>query len=285
MIESRRVKIFRGEMIAALPKFPNNRETKDGLERMPLATLLIHYLNWMSRYVSVKPRKIIIEPQVTADRRWKLLKEPIKSFLEKVRVGGNLTPHLSKQPNFKGYSPATAEHGPDADRWADKDFLLNAMGFHHFHLGEVLDVSGCVNRTNEVLFARVTREKFIASGIFDHSVFGIGCEEMSDERKRLWEIFDMSTSGGAPPGSLVIASPITTSGHPVHVVNTAQEYSRVIRELDPKLDDLDFLKELYGSASSHVSSGLKLKWVLNFSDLCICDKYNGYLFLMRRGFN
>lgn len=285
MKESKRIKKLRSEVINALPKFPNNRETKEALEHMPLATLLIHYLNWMSRYISVKPRKIIIQPAVTADRRWKLLKEPIKSFLEKVRTGENLTPHLSIQPHSKGYSPTTSEQGPDVDRWADKDFLLNAMGFHHFHLGTVLESKGHVNRTDDVLFARVTREEFTASGIFDHSVFEPTGEEMSEERKRLWAIFDKHTCRGVPPGSFVIASPIATSGHPIHVVTTAQQYSRVIRELDPKLDNPEFLKELYGGAGTEIPSNPKLEWALNFSDLCIHEKNHSHLFLLRRGFN
>jgi hypothetical protein len=285
MKESKRIKIFRGEIITALPKFPNTRATKENLEKMPLATLLIHYLNWMSRYISIKPRKTTIEPAVTADRRWKLLKEPIRSFLEKVRIGENLTPHLSIQPHSKGYSPATSEQGPDVDRWADKDFLLNAMGFHHFHLGTVLEDKGHVNRTNDVLFARVTREEFTASGIFDHSVFGLAGEEMSAERKRLWTIFDMHTSRGAPPGSFVIASPIATSGHPIHVVATAQEYSRIIRELDPKLDNPEFAKELYGGTNWESPLSIKLEWALNFTDLCIHEKHHSHLFLLRRGFN
>ena len=93
MDESKRIKKLRGEVIKAIPKFPNNRETKEKLNSMPLATLLIHYLNWMIRYVSVKPRKTIIEPNVTADPRWKLLRGQVHALLDKVRSGENLTPH------------------------------------------------------------------------------------------------------------------------------------------------------------------------------------------------
>lgn len=113
MDESRRIKKLRGEIIKAIPKFPNNRETKEKLDGMPLAILLIHYLNWMIRYVSIKPRKTVIEPTVTADLRWKLLKEQVKALLDKVQVGEDLTPHLSIQPHSKGYSPETSKVGSD----------------------------------------------------------------------------------------------------------------------------------------------------------------------------
>src|SRR3546814_18206396 len=92
MNESGRIEKFRGEIVKSIPKFPNNRETKEKLEGMPLTTLLIHYLNWMIRYVSIKSRKTIIEPTVTGDPRWKLLEKQVKVFLNKVRAGVNLTP-------------------------------------------------------------------------------------------------------------------------------------------------------------------------------------------------
>jgi len=285
MNESRRIKKFRGEIIKSIPKFPNNRETKEKLEGMPLTTLLIHYLNWMIRYVSIKPRKIIIEPTVTADPRWKLLAEKVKVFLDKVRAGDNLTPYLSIQPHSKGYSPETSKTGLDVDRWADKDFLLNAMGFHHFHLGEKVETAGHVERTDDVLFARVGREEFTAIGIFNHSVFEPTGDKMNVERKRLWEIFNEHTGRGVPSGSVVIPSLIATSGHPIHVVTTAQEYSRIIRYIDPKLDDPSFVNELYEGTKASAPAKIKLEWALNFSDLGIHETRTNHLFVLRRGFN
>lgn len=285
MDESKRIKKFRVEIIKAIPKFPNNRETKEKLEGMPLATLLIHYLNWITRYISIKSRKIIIEPTVTVDPRWMSRKEQIKKFLDRVRAGENLTSYLSIQPNSKGYSPETSQTGLGVDRWADKDFLLNVMGFHHFHLGERLEFAGHVERTDDVLFAQVSREYFRAIGIFDHSVFEPKGEEMSEERKRLWKIFDEHTTQGVPAGSVAVSSLIATSGHPIHVVSTAQKYSRIIHELDPKLDDPLFINELYEGGNTTVPAKSKLEWMLNFSDLLIHENRTKNVFLLQRGFN
>jgi hypothetical protein len=285
MDESKRVKKLRFEMVKAIPKFPNARETKEMLEKEALTTQLVHYLNWVSRYVSLKPRRIVIEPTVTSDPRWKTLKPNIQALLAKARAGQDLGPNLSIKPNMKGYTPAASEKGPDVDRWADKDFLLNAMGFHHFHLGMKIEAAGHAERTDEVLFSRVTREDFIAIGIFDHTVFESTRDNMSNERRRLWGIFDEHTSRGVLPGSVVMASPIATSGHPLHLVSTAQEYSRVIREIDPKLDDRDFVEELYQGAESEKPRKPTLEWVLNFSDLGIYEKKSSHLFVLRRGFN
>ncbi len=285
MDESKRIKKLRGDVIKVIPKFPNNRETKEKLEAMPLATLLIHYLNWRIRYVSIKPRKAIIEPTVTADPRWKLLRDQVTVILDKVRSGENLIPYLSTQPHSKGYSPETSKMGPGVDRWADKDFLLNVMGFHHFHLGAKVEAAGHVERTDDVLFARVSCEKFTAIGIFNHSVFGPTGDEMSAERKRLWKIFDEHTGRGVPPGSVVIASSIASSGHPDHVVRTAQEYSRIIHYLDPKLDDPSLVSELYTAGKVREPERVKLEWALNFSELGIREKSSDHLFVLRPGFN
>lgn len=285
MDESKRVKKLRREIVNAIPKFPNNRETKERLEQESLTTLLVHYLNWMSRYIAVKPRKIVIEPTVTSDSRWKMIKPDVEALLAKARNGENLCPNLSIQPNTKGYTPAASEKGLDVDRWADKDFLLNAMGFHHFHLGKKIEAAGRAERTDEVLFSQVTREEFIAIGIFDHTVFEPTGDDMSVERKRLWKIFDEHTTRGVPPGSVVMASPIATSGHPIHLVSTAQEYSRVIREIDPKLDNHVFLEEFYQGAGFEKPKSPKLEWALNFSDLGIHETKSNHLFVLRRGLN
>ena len=285
MEESKRVKKLRREIVAAIPKFPNNRETKAKLEEMPMTTLFIHYLNWMSRYISVKPRKVIIDPAITSDSRWRNLRPQIESLLEKVRKGENLRPHLSIQPHSRGYTPASSEKGPNVDRWADKDFLLNAMGFHHFHMGMKLEKIGHIERTDDVIFAKVSREEFTAIGIFDHSVFEPVGENMSPERKRLWEIFDAHIARGVPPGSFVVSSPIATSGHPIHLVSVAQEYSWVIREIDPKLEDRKFVQDLYEGAGCEVPYKPKLEWALNFTDLGIHDTNLNHFFVLRRSFN
>ncbi len=52
-------------------------------------------------------------------------------------MGGDLTPHLSLQPHTRGFTPAASAQGPNVNRWADKDMLLNVMGYHHLHLDGV----------------------------------------------------------------------------------------------------------------------------------------------------
>jgi hypothetical protein len=188
-----------------------------------------------------------VEPTATADPRWASLAPQITPFLEKVKKGKDLTPHLSLEPHTRGFTPAASEIGPNVDRWADKDMVLNAMGYHHFHLGTTIEAAGHVARTNEILFSQVTRERFEVVAIFDHTVFDTRIsptEPMSKERERLWKIFDERLTRGMPPRSVVMAPPIATSGHSIMFTRRAMDYAHVIREIDQKLDDPAYARGL-----------------------------------------
>lgn len=282
---SKRIWNFRNEIIRCTPKFPNNRETVFIMQEHSLGNLLIHYLNWAIRYVATRPRAVTVEPAVTSDLRWKYLRHSIRLLLSKVNAGENLTPYLSRQTHSRGYSPTASQSGTEVDRWADKDFLLNAMGFHHFHLGEKRDISGQVERTDDLLFAKVDRKNFLAIGIFDHSVFDFSETDMSTERTRLWQIFERHMSRGFSSGTVLALPPITTSGHTVHVVKTAQQYARIVRELDSKLDDSNFINELYDSVQFNPPTRPRFQWNLNFSDLVLHEQSLNHHFMIQRGFN
>ena len=287
-VESIRVKALRLRIAKNIPKFPNNKATLQQLEASSLASLLVHYNNWIIRYVAPRPRTVSIEATASADPRWSVFADEIGAFLDKIRSGEDLTPHLSLEPHTRGYTPASAEKGPAVDRWADKDFLLNVMGYHHFHIGQHVQPSNFAERTDDLVFARVSREKVDVVAILNHTVFkrtGDPTVAMSKERERLWSIFDEHSSRGIPPGSVYIPSMITTSGHSMRLVQLADEYARVIRMIDPKLDDVEFVRGLYGPAGSPCPKKPKLKWHLNYLDLGLFDAASGMFFIFRYGPN
>jgi len=131
----------------------------------------------------------------------------------KVQNGEDLTQHLSLKAQRKGYTPTSSQ--TRSDHWSDKDFLLNVMGFHHLHLKALPE------RTDDVVFAKVTRSEFIVIGFFNHDVFE-PAEQVDDllntERKKLWELFDQHSKKNAPPNSIIIPSMISLSGHTVNMV-------------------------------------------------------------------
>ena len=233
----------------------------------------------------MRSRKIIIEPYVTLDSRWPVLKLKINKLLSKVRNGEDLTPFLSLRAHQKGYMPINRIRSGDANIGDDQDFFLNTMGFHHFHLDERILPSGMSERTKDVLFARLTRDEFHAVAIFNHSVFEPerdGNNEMNEERKRLWQIFYEFSSRGLAPETVRVPSMKTTSGHPLYIRFISGEYTHVLNEIDHRLTDREYENGIYNEAKLTKPKNNKLAWHINGLDLGLIDKENNF-FIFRYG--
>lgn len=280
---SKRIKLLRSEIIRTVPRFPNDKASKANLEQSSLGTLLVIYMSWLSRLVFTSPRVATVRQRALEDPRWPALHGSINFLLDKVRRGEDLTPHLSLAALFEGYTPPRVR-ATSAERWADKDFLLNVMGFHHFHLGMTMEPKGFMTRTDVVLFARVTRTTFEALGLFDHSVFeGHDQTTMAAERQRLWRLRDEVLYEGVPPGTFMIGGMISTSGHSTQIVFLAQKYARLIANIDPHLDDRRYLeRELYRDLVEAPAKP-KLRWAFKHLDLYLVDDATETAFLCHRG--
>jgi hypothetical protein len=279
--EPARIKKFRRALVKAIPRFPNDRTALRHMQQKHLPELLVDYLNWASRYVGARPRAVTVEPVVKADPRWSALSPAIEAFLGKVRCGEDLTPHLSIAPHTRGYAPAARSQGATAeDKWSDKDFLLNTLGYHHFHLGTALEKRGRAARTNDLVFAQVTRDELRVIAIFDHAVFDAG----SAERMRLWQLHEEIAFRGVPAGTFVVRGSIATSGHKLHVVRYAQHCARLIKELEPKLDDPEFVRGLY-KPLEEAPVKPKPEWAFHHLDLAIYDMAKPGLLIVQKGWN
>jgi hypothetical protein len=280
-VEPARIKGLRRDLIAAIPRVPNDTASLQHMEAKGLGELLIDYINWRSRYVGERPRTCSIEPVAKADPRWSVHAAAIKAFFDKVERGDDLTPHLSIKPHTRGYAPAARAPGatPD-DRWSDKDFLLNVMGFHHFHLGGAMQKRGHVDRTDDLIFAEVSRDAFKVIAIFDHEVF----ENGSAESQRLWAFHESIIARGVAPGTFVTSAMIATSGHTLRVVRYAQKCARIIREIEPKLDDPEYVKSLYNPPTEAPAKS-KLSWCFRHLDLTLYDAAKPVLIGLMKGWN
>ena len=284
--ESSRARKFRLAIARAIPRFPNNRATLELLEAKTLGSLLVDYANWAYRLIPPRPRSFVIEPSLTQDRRWKALAADTKVLLKRAEAGNDLNPHLSEKAFRKGFTPATSIPGPGVDKWEDKDFLLNVMGFHHLHLSSVVEQSGLAKRTKDVLFAQITRDKFHAIGFFDHSVFETSDKQsltMTDERNRLWALYEYRNSLGRQPGVVYVSNPVATSGHADLHVRLAQRYAQVVAFIDPKLDDYASRAKVFPNLSEPEIRNMELEWRFNFLDLGLADHSAKAFHILQKG--
>jgi len=276
---SKREKEFRLWLKQEIPKFPNDKTTLQIFEKMTTTDQIIAYMNWRARYVTQRPRSVTIEKTVSLDPRWQALSPNINSLLSKVKAGVDLTPHLSTDIRY-GFTPPATARVHDADAWADKDLILNVMGFHHFHLGRIM-VNGHIDRTNEVLFAFVSRDDFEVLGIFNHDVFKTNSPNpMAVERKRLWNLYEDRLARRAAPGSLLVGSGIALSGHALPVVQAALRCVKRIRQLDSKLNQSAYIQNLYKSLNLPAPAKATLLWRLWHLDFGLfAPKENQFLTL------
>ena len=285
---SKRIARFRREIINQLPRFnPNNKSSKKALENHSLGGLLVHYINWRSRFVGQRPRVVKVEASATRDPRWHRLSSEIIALLDKVKCGGDLTPHLSLRVKTKGYTPSAMAPGPVSNRWADKDFVRNVMQFHHSHLGLTFREDGFVERTDDVLVACVSRHSFEVIGVFDHTVFeDEDPNTMPAERQRLWDLFLERKARGAALGSPMLLSNIASSGHTDDTVSRADDYASIVQQLDPRLDQPEFVSQLLVFPSGAcIPAKPKLVWRLEHLDLGIFEESHPVFFPLREGPN
>jgi len=279
-LESKRIRKLKSELISTLPAFPNNRDTKSVLEAKHLTDLLVTYLGWKLRLITPKHRKIVVLNNTLFDPHNDLDSVEFSLLKTKIENGEDLTPYLSLKAQKQGYTPASSQLG--SDQWSDKDFLLNVMGFHHLHFKPL------PKRTDNVVFAKITRNEFAIVGVFSHDVFDspedVG-EALNSEREKLWNLFDMYSMRGAAPNSIVIPSTVSLSGHTFQIVMLAKEYVRIIEEMDPKLDDRDYINSLYEETDLSPPPKPKLEWCIRGTDIGIYDNATDVYMVFRYGIN
>jgi hypothetical protein len=114
---------------------------------------VIQYFNVEHRFVVPKPRTVVKHAGFAYPQS---VEEGLRAFLEKVEAGGELMRHASTKITRADYA----------------DALLNDWRIHHFHLGTKLGKEGFVNRSDDVLFATVTSDRFYCIAVLPHEADG-----------------------------------------------------------------------------------------------------------------
>lgn len=288
LTNSTRFRRFRRDLIGNIPRIPNNQASLNAIESKHPTDLLIIYMCWRLRNVAIRSRKVTGMSAIENDPRAAALRVNFEAFVEAVETGADLGPYLSLKAHRHGYVMASDPEHSNAATWSDKDFVLNVMGLHHFHLGLNMQSSGLMERTNEVLFASVRRDEFEILGLFDHSVFEWAVDdELVPERKRLWSKYDEMRFKDCMPGSILMDGygnmGITTAGTPLVVTKTAIEHIKIIKEMDPKLDDSAYVQTLFDGYTT--PRKIKLAWHYRHLDFGLVNEPSGHFILIRRGPN
>ncbi len=273
---SKRLEKFRCALATAVPVFPNDQKSRVAHQAKSLPQLMLDYVNWRARYVSVRPRKVEIAETVLICEAWESDRDQIENFLDKVRQGGDILAHLSRQPRTRGVDLKPWK--PGDSKWRDKDFALTTKGYHHFHIG---DDPKKDFRSKNVVFGQVTRETFTVVAVLDHSVFTLG----SKASLILSKIHDHHASKDLEPGAVYITHPITTSGHSLHHRSYVNRCKEFLIHLDPKLDSIADVQCLLADDAPNLPPSLQLEWHFNHLDLALFDQRNNVYLLVQAGWN
>jgi hypothetical protein len=273
---SPRLERFRSELAKAIPVFPNTKIERGTHQAKHLPQLLIDYVSWKARLVGTRPRTVTVSAIAKACPAWSKLQREIDYLLKKVRSGGDLLPHLSSETKTRAVNMKLWQ--PGDSKWHDKDFILTTMGYHHFHLGFGTDM---IARSNELVFAQVSRDTFHVIAILDHSVFTPG----TPANQLLAAIHEKEIFHGLEPGTVVVSNPITTSAHSLHHVDYASTCNELLFRLDQKCDDADFLQETLKVIQSSIRLPLRLQWYFAHLDLGLYDEEQGINIVVQKGWN
>jgi hypothetical protein len=232
-----RVEAFRSSMIHDLPRAPNNRASLALLEAMPTQRVILAFLTWRLRRIPSKPRTVSLWSGGVTPLQFQAAKSELRSLLQKVEAGEDLTPHLSDLVTTKGIILPGAN---PTVRGKDIDMTLTRYGLHHFHVGE-FSSNNPKGRSGSLVFAEVLDKEFRIIAIADHRVFTLG----STEQLRFSGICHSYIAKDFSPGTAFMLNPVMLSGHSLLVSMFARKCEDEINRLDPLLDDPAFIDRLY----------------------------------------
>ena len=110
---------------------------------------------------------------------------------------------------------------------------------------------------------------------------------MTPERERLWAVRDEFLARGAQPGAIVLGGygslGITTAGTPTVITRKAICQAALIRDIDPKLDDVEYVTTLF--VGHAVPAKLSLEWHDNDMDFGLLNEPSGPFIVLMRGPN
>lgn len=118
---------------------------------------LVEYQTWRGRFIAQRPRRVHESKELGAREI------NLSSLVSKIKVGEDLTPHLSRrvQNPFENIAAPALEHR------TDRDALLADWGVHHLHVSDRMK-QGTARRGDSVLLAMFRDEDAYLIDIVGH---------------------------------------------------------------------------------------------------------------------
>lgn len=269
------IKRFRQTMIKELPKVPNTPEAIEELERMPTRAIISKYITWKIRTIPIRKRTIAFYPMGIDLNIYLKMHPDIKVFLDKVIKGNDLNPYLSERVRTHGVILPGAS---SKNAGKDIDTLVLREGLYHFHFAPKNNKNP-KGRSNYLIFADVSKDTFTIVAIAPHSVF----DHNSEDAQRFFDIRRRYLERDIPNGQPYMLNPVMTTGHTLEIFSYAIHCENTINALDPKLNEPDFISQLYADGVLQYPSLEQPKkpdliWFFYDLNLGILEKKKGHFF-------
>ncbi|MEH4661147.1 hypothetical protein [Phytobacter diazotrophicus] len=269
------IKRFRQVMIKELPKVPNTPVAIEELEKMPTRVIISKYITWKIRTIPIRKRNIEIFPTGIDLNVFIKMYPDIKVFLNKVVKGNDLNPYLSEQVRTHGVVLPGASL---KSKGKDIDTLVLREGLYHFHFAP-RDNKNPKGRSNFLIFADVSKDTFTIVTIAPHRVF----DHNSEDAHRFFEIRRRYLEKDIPAGQSYMLNPTMTSSHTLEIFSYALHCENTIHCLDPKLNDDEYISQLYvdgklQNPSLEQPRKTDLIWYFHDLNLGILERNKGHFF-------
>ena len=171
---------LRREIVKAMSGAITDPADRVTFEAESTRNMLVWLLNWCRRLVEPKPRKVLRARGFNQSEAVVRNAEKVNLLLAKIRIGTEVTPHLSKDiKSFYSNPQPTLKHRRNLD------LLLNDWGIHHFHIQHELGQDGFVERGDPLLFGIVRSTTFYAIAVKGHG-YDFVDEDLVREAVQTW---------------------------------------------------------------------------------------------------
>lgn len=291
---SPRLRNLKAALIAAIPCAPEEKAARQELSDKPLADVVRHYMTWIDRLVSARPRRVEFAPDFVDRALPYDLVSRLANLMQLFSTGGDLRPYLSHYVRTHGYvtPPHARRKGPD---WADggrgtKDFALNVLDIHHFHFVPVVNARRR-GQSDALLFANVYRDRVRFIMVGDHRSFdsealrkraaaarrddGMVMRGVTPDDAPPTEMGEMLRRGIMVPqtvnGEVVPSGLIALDGTSVWVAMHVDKIMQLLKDYDQQLDTAAGREEF--AALMNIRDDLEgAEWQFVHGDFCLVSR-------------